>query len=100
MGMGSVEWQNWKFQKTSHNTRHITQNPFQNHLCCVPCSHPLQKTSTRSQTKTNSPEAFAFTFNQRKRKKTSQERKLRNWVTEGGERGRATGLGLSVDSGE
>lgn len=34
-----MEWQDWKSQETSQNTGHPTQNPSQNHLCCVPRSH-------------------------------------------------------------
>lgn len=68
-------------------------------ICAVlPSSHFLPKPSTNPNQRQAEPEAFAFTFNPRKRKNPSV-RKLKNWMAEGGDRGRALGLGLNMDSG-
>ena len=97
--MGSVEWRDGNFQKTSQNARHVTPAsiPESSMLCSPLSTFPKALHPTPVKDK-QSPEALLSHLI--KEKENQSERKLKNWMAERWDGGRTAGLGLSVDGGQ
>lgn len=90
-GMGNFGRHHWTRDKS-------LRLPSQNHLCWASPSHPVPKPSTGPQPKTNRAQKPLFSH-LIKGKERKPVRAKAEELAEGGERGRATGPALSVDSG-